>query len=82
MLLEFYGLECPHCESMKPLVEKLRKEGVAVESFEVWHDKNNLAKLQEYDKGYCGGVPFFINPQTGKWICGEASYEELKNIAQ
>jgi len=38
--------------------------------------------LRAHDKGHCGGVPFFINTETGKWICGEASYEELKNIAQ
>jgi len=80
MILEFYGLECPHCEAMHPLVEKLRGEGVAVESFEVWHQKENLEKLRAHDKGHCGGVPFFINPDTGKWICGEASYEELKNL--
>ncbi len=82
MIFEFYGLECSHCESMKPVVEKLRKEGVVIESFEIWHQKENLEKLHTYDKGYCGGVPFFVNPETNRWICGEASYDELKSLAQ
>lgn len=77
-LYEFYGDECPHCIDMKPLVEKLKKEqGVEIESLEVWHNEANEAKFVEMDKDRCGGVPFFINMQTDKWICGEATYEEL-----
>lgn len=83
MLLEFYGTECPHCVTMRPLVEKLEKEEkLKFESFEVWHNPENVKKLEEYDKGRCGGVPFFINTDTGRFICGEAPYEELKNLAQ
>jgi len=37
--------------------------------------------MREYDKGYCGGVPFFFNKKTGKWICGSADYERLKKWA-
>ena len=82
-LLEFFGTECPHCVSMKPLVEKLMKEeGVIVESFETWHNEENAEKMKEYDKDLCGGVPFFFNTQNGKFICGEASYEELKDWAE
>jgi len=82
MLLEFYGKECPHCIKMMSLVENLEKElGVKVEKYEVWHDKVNLEKMKEYDKDYCGGVPFFINTKTQKYICGEASYEDLKKWA-
>lgn len=63
---------------MKPLVERLKKEqGVEIESLEVWHNEANEAKFVEMDKDRCGGVPFFINTQTDKWICGEATYEEL-----
>ena len=25
-LLEFYGQECPHCDNMKPLIERLKSE--------------------------------------------------------
>lgn len=82
MLLEFYGKECPHCETMVPLVERLEKEtGAEVERYEVWHDGKNAAKMQEYDKDLCGGVPFFYNTETKAYICGESSYEELKKWA-
>ena len=81
-LLEFYGTECPHCERMKLLVAKLEKEEkVKVDSFETWHDEANAKKMAEYDKNLCGGVPFFFNTKTNKFICGECSYDELKNWA-
>lgn len=83
MLMEFYGKECHHCINMALLVEKLEKEeGVKVERYETWHNEENAKKMQEYDKGLCGGVPFFIDTDTGKHICGEASYEELKKWAK
>lgn len=79
MLFDFYGKECPHCLRMMPLVEKLEKEaGLKIERLEVWHDQENAKKLEEYDKGQCGGVPFFINTETGSIICGEAPYKELE----
>lgn len=82
-LLEFYGTECPHCESMKVLVAKLEKEeGVKVDSFETWHNEENAKKMEEYDKDLCGGVPFFYNTKNKKFICGEASYDELKEWAK
>jgi thiol-disulfide isomerase/thioredoxin len=82
MLLEFYGKECPHCIRMAPLIEKLEKEtGLKVEKYEVWHDEKNAKKMEEYDKGLCGGVPFYFNTETGKHICGETSYEDLKRWA-
>lgn len=81
-LLEFYGTECPHCERMHELVERLEKEeGVKVERIEVWHDKENEKRFMEFDKGKCGGVPFFYNTKTNKWICGEESYDILKKWA-
>ena len=82
-LLEFYGKECPHCVRMHELVERLEKEeGAKVDAFEVWHNKENEAKLLELDKDLCGGVPFFYNTQTHKFICGEAGYETLKKWAK
>jgi len=83
MLLEFYGTECPHCVDMKPLIEKLKKEeGVTIKSFEVWHKEENEKKLLEYDKNLCGGVPFFYNTDNKKFLCGNVSYEELKDWAK
>ena len=79
MLLEFYGKECPHCSRMHALVERIEKEeGVKVEKHEVWHDAKNAKKMEEYDKGLCGGVPFFYNTETRKHICGETTYERLR----
>jgi len=60
-------------------VERLEKDtGVKLEKYEVWHDEANAKKMQEHDKGLCGGVPFFFNTESGKYICGESSYDELK----
>jgi len=83
MLLEFYGKECSHCINMRRLVEQLEREiDVTVERHETWHDPENAKKMEEYDKGLCGGVPFFYNTNTHKWLCGESSYEELKEWAK
>jgi thiol-disulfide isomerase/thioredoxin len=82
MLIEFYGEECPHCQVMAELVERLEKEGFSIEKFETWHNEQNAAKMKEYDTGLCGGVPFFFNTDSKKFICGETGYEELKAWAE
>jgi len=67
---------------MVPLVERLeQEEGLNVAKIEVWHHEANAQIMKEYDKGLCGGVPFFFNKKTGKWICGETEYEGLKKWA-
>ncbi len=82
-LLEFYGEECPHCVDMYKLVQKLEKEeGIKIQRFEVWNNPENEKKLLELDKDLCGGVPFFYNTKNKKFICGEASYKELKDWAK
>ena len=80
MLINFYGIECPHCIRMHTLFERLEKEeGIKTEKLEVWHDDANMKKLETYDKnGECGGVPFTVNTETGKTLCGEVEYDELK----
>jgi len=81
-LLEFYGTECKFCKSMEPLVKKLEKEEkVKIEKIEVWHNSKNQQLLKQFDKGECGGVPFFFNTATEQGICGAASYEQLKKWA-
>ncbi len=81
-LLEFYGIECPCCVHMHKLVVRLEKEEeIKIKSLEVWHNKENEKVLLELDKGLCGGIPFFYNTKTNKWICGEDSYENLKKWA-
>jgi len=82
-LIEFYGTECSHCNEMAPLIERLeREEGVRIQKLEVWHNQKNAEIQQEMDQGKCGGVPFFVNKKSGKWICGSTSYEKLKDWAQ
>ena len=85
MLLFFHGKECEHCQTMAPLITKLEAElGVQVERKETWHDEANAKLLIEtYDPAgaRCGGVPFFYNTETDKWLCGAVEYEALKNWA-
>lgn len=67
---------------MAPLVERLEgEENLNIAKLEVWHNEANAKVMKEYDKGHCGGVPFFFNKKTGKWICGSADYERLKKWA-
>lgn len=81
-LLDFYGTECPHCKDMDPLVERLEKEErVKVKKVEVWHNSKNAELLKKCDDGKCGGVPFFYNTKTKKFICGSTDYGTLKKWA-
>ncbi len=58
------------------------KEGVSIERKEVWHNKENLKICEALDNGCCGGVPFFYNTETKKFVCGECPYDELKEWAK
>jgi thiol-disulfide isomerase/thioredoxin len=81
-LLEFYGTECVHCKQMEPLIERLEAEtGVRIKRLEVWHNEENARIMREFDNGFCGGVPFFFNKKSGKWLCGAHNYETLKKWA-
>lgn len=83
MRIMYYGEECPHCKRMDPLVDRLEKEtGVKVERLETWHDRANAEKLAAHDNGSCGGVPFFINTDSGAKLCGAVSYEDLEAWAK
>ena len=77
-LIEFFGKECPHCIQMHPIIEKLKGEGIAIEQYEVWHDPKNAAKMEQYDRGYCGGVPFFVNTTSKKFVCGGMAEKDLR----
>ncbi|MBI4896702.1 MAG: hypothetical protein HY832_04110 [Candidatus Aenigmarchaeota archaeon] len=81
-LLEFYGIDCPHCVKMESLVKKLKKEEkITIEQLEVWSNPKNAELMQQYDTGLCGGVPFFFNTKTRKFICGSTTYEKFKQWA-
>jgi len=83
-LLFFYGLDCPHCIEPEKAVDDLISEGFPIHKMEVWYNEDNDSLLEELDSGdgSCGGIPFFINRDTGKTICGEASYEQIKLCAE
>ena len=82
-LIAFYGTECPHCIEMEPLIAQLEKEeGIRIQRLEVWHNAKNAALFEKLDNGTCGGVPFFFNPKTKKWIGGSTSYDKLKKWAK
>jgi thiol-disulfide isomerase/thioredoxin len=81
-LLDFYGTECPHCIDMDPLMERLEKEeGIKVKKVEVWHNSKNAELWKKYDQGKCGGVPFFYNTKTKKFLCGSTDYATFKKWA-
>ncbi|MBK5215451.1 MAG: hypothetical protein JJE53_01430 [Candidatus Pacebacteria bacterium] len=83
-ILFFYGLDCPHCVEVEKHVDKLIEEGVPIKKLEVWNNMENDKIMESLDVGddMCGGVPFFLNKNTGKTICGEATYKEIKNWAE
>lgn len=82
-LLFFYGTDCPHCVLMEALLDKLKFEtGCEVERIEVWGNEENTKMMEDIDKGSCGGVPFFANTKTGKNLCGEVTFKEIKNWAE
>ena len=81
-LILYYGTECQHCHTMYPSIDKLEKETkLKIKKVEVWHNAKNATEFQKRDDGKCGGVPFFYNEKTKKWLCGEVSYSELKKWA-
>jgi hypothetical protein len=81
-LLQFRGKGDDYCREMEPLKKQLRAEcGCNIRVFEVWYDTTNLELLQRLDRGRCGGVPFFYNKRTRRFICGATTYENLKNWA-
>lgn len=82
-LIYFYGNECEHCERMNTLVDRFMIENqIAIIRKEVWHNKENDAEMQAIDCDRCGGIPFFWNGNTKKWLCGEVSYNDIKEWAE
>jgi hypothetical protein len=67
---------------MEPLIERLKdEEDIEIARLEVWHNQDNANLLRQYDQARCGGVPFFYNTKTNKWLCGSASYDKLREWA-
>ena len=78
-LIMFYGRGDDYCAQMEPLLQQLEKEeGLKVRKFEVWHDTRNTELLRKLDPSRCGGVPYFYNKESHRWICGATTYENIK----
>ncbi len=87
-LLMFHGKECPHCQVMMPLVDRLEKEeGIKIDKKEVWHNEKNADLMRSYRsiiEPKCGGqlrTPTFMNTETNDILCGELEYDKLKEWA-
>ena len=81
-LIMFRGRGDDYCAQMDPLIEQLSRElQVEVRTFEVWYDTKNVELLQKFDRGRCGGVPFFYNKHSRRFICGATTYANLKTWA-
>ena len=83
--LFFYGTDCPHCEAMRPLMAKLAFDtGIVFDERDVWKNQSDFRLYENYQNAVmkkdpeCAGLPFFYNPKTGTYLCGEVSYKELK----
>jgi len=83
-LIFFYGSDCPHCIKMDKIVNQLNEEGFNIKKLEVWDNKENDNFMISLDKGddECGGVPFFYNENNNKSLCGEVSYNKMKEWAE
>lgn len=84
----FHGKECPHCQQMMQLVDKLEEEtNIKLERLEVWHNEENADLMRSYKDiiiPQCGGqlkTPTFMNTETNDILCGEVEYEVLKEWA-
>jgi len=88
MIIMFYGASCPHCHHMMPIVDKLKKQGFDIEKKEVWENEQNAEEMRGFKDiiiPACGdglGVPAFVNAEKNKAVCGEQTYEELKEWLQ
>eukprot|EP00908_Phaeocystis_cordata_P016311 Transcript_27579.p1 GENE.Transcript_27579~~Transcript_27579.p1 ORF type:complete len:243 (-),score=91.69 Transcript_27579:314-949(-) len=78
-LIMFHGRGDDYCERMYPLIKDLEDElGVQVKMFEVWHEPANTELLRKLDPARCGGVPYFYNKESHRWICGATTYDNLR----
>ncbi|MBA3679048.1 thioredoxin family protein [Candidatus Saccharibacteria bacterium] len=85
-IIEFYGETCPHCLSMKPVIDKIEKDkDIQITRLEVWNNTDNQEKMHKYEEiigEACGGfaaVPAFVNTKTNQALCG--AHDEADIIA-
>lgn len=83
-LIFFSGVDCPHCEVMRRLIERLENEfSITVDEQEVWQNETNYRRMENYTRNHdCPGIPVFVNTQTNVILCGEVTYRQLLSWAQ
>ncbi|MDB4984477.1 MAG: hypothetical protein JWM20_656 [Patescibacteria group bacterium] len=87
-LLFFTGTECPHCDVMRPLVAKLAYEtAIILDERDVWKSESDYRLMENYQNSVqktdpqCDGLPFFYDPKSKEYLCGEVNYKTLKDWA-
>ena len=84
--IEFYGAECPHCQTMVPVVAAVEADtGVSFYKLETWHNDTNREVMLSYSTEIqrdCGflGVPAFVSTKNRKAVCGEMTADQLKQF--
>jgi thiol-disulfide isomerase/thioredoxin len=87
-LIMYYGENCPYCHVMMPILDKLKKkEKINITKKEVWNNDENADEMRKHSQlimDACEdglGVPAFFSIKTNDALCGEITYDELKEWA-
>lgn len=91
-LIMFYGSDCPACNEMKELINKLYKDrSITIELRDIWTGRDKESNYRMFENYMevtgntgtdCDGLPFCINTQTHQFLCGVVSYDDLVLFAQ
>ncbi|HAU66114.1 TPA: hypothetical protein DCW61_02085 [Candidatus Uhrbacteria bacterium] len=60
------------------IIDELIQEGKVIEKKETWHNEENAHQFEKADNEKCGGVPFFVNTDSGQSICGATTEERVR----
>ena len=79
----FFGDGCPFTKRAEPAIDCLEMHlGKRLNRLETWNsEENHNAYVAVGGMQNCGGVPFFYNNSTGKYICGVTTCDKLVDWA-
>ena len=67
----FYSVGCGFCKKAEPIVDELIKEGHDILKLDTAEAENRkIADTLKKEYNVQCGTPWFINPETGKGVCG------------
>lgn len=76
-LTMFYSATCPFTAKAAPAIEAAEAAtGVTITRRDVNKSRDAGVAYMKADNGRCGGVPYFWNSKTEKFICGAPSSAE------